>query len=162
MTEKKSLTPEKSEIPHREAIILAGGVTDKKSYEEKVKKLTEDRISQIADIQGKIHTDLMNLRIQSYEKRDLPSTQIDDAFRVISSYGNLKNMPNHFFITQEQINDLTYEMLISTQKNLPDGITAEDVANIGEQSIKNFHEILQSVNTTKETYEEKIEDVRVF
>ena len=72
----------------------------------------------------------MNLRIQSYEKRDMPSTQIDDAFRVISSYGNLERMPKHFPITREQINELTYEMLIFAQKNLPGGIAAEDVTNI--------------------------------
>ena len=163
MTEMNSPTPEQSISSNKEAVILAGGVIDKKNYEKGVKKLAENNnASQKADIHRKTHTDLIALRIQSYEKRDMPSTQIDDAFRVMSSYGNLEHMPKHFPIKIEQINDLTYEMLISAQKNLPDGITAEDIANIGEQSIKNFQEILQSVNTTKETYDEKIEDVRVF
>jgi hypothetical protein len=146
----------------KQVVILAGGVSDKEKFPAEVEKLMQEKAKQAFDIKKSTHTDLMNLLTQPYENRDMPSTQIDDAFRVISGYGDLKNMPNRFFITQEQINDLIYEMLTSTQKNLPDGITAEDVANIGEQSIKNFHEILQSVNTTKETYEEKIEDVRVF
>jgi hypothetical protein len=146
----------------KQVVILAGGVNDKEKFPVEVEKLKKEREQQAFDIKKSTHSDLIALRTQSYENRDMPSTQIDDAFRVISGYGDLKNMPNRFFITQEQINDLTYEMLIATQKNLPNGITVEDVANIGEQSIKNFHEILQSVNTTKETYEEKIEDVRVF
>jgi len=131
MTETNLPTSEKSEISNKEAVILAGGVIDKKNYEKGVKKLAEDKnTSQVADVHRKTHTDLIALRIQSYEKRDMPSTQIDDAFRVISSYGNLEHMPKHFPIKIEQINDLTYEMLISAQKNLPGGITAEDVANI--------------------------------
>jgi hypothetical protein len=153
---------EKSDASQKETIILAGGVIDEKEYEWALKKLTEDKALQIADVHGHIHTDLMNLRIQSYEKRDMPSTKIDDAFRVISSYGNLDRMPKNFLVTREQINDLIYEMLIATQKNLPDGITTEDVANIWEQSIKNFHEILQSVGTTKETYEDIVESVKDF
>lgn len=131
MTETNLPIPEKSLEPDKEAIILAGGVMNKKQFEAGVKKLAEDKnTSQIADVHRKTHTDLIVLRIQSYEKRDMPSTQIDDAFRVISSYGNLEHMPKHFPIKIEQINDLTYEMLISAQKNLPGGITAEDVANI--------------------------------
>lgn len=71
-------------------------------------------------------------------------------------------MPKRFPVKIEQINELIYEMLVAAQKNLPGGITAEDVANIGEQSIKNFHDILRSVGTTKETYEEKIQEAQTF
>lgn len=96
-----------------------------------MKKLAEENNAlRIADIHRKTHTDLIALRIQSYENRDLPSTKIDDAFRVISDYGDLKNMPKRFPVKIEQINELIYEMLVAAQKNLPGGITAEDVANI--------------------------------
>lgn len=60
----------------------------------------------------------------------MPSTKIDDAFRVISSYGNLERMPKHFLVTREQINDLIYEMLKVTQEEIPGGLTAEDISNI--------------------------------
>ncbi len=131
MAETNLPTSEKSDTPHKEAVILAGGLIDKKSYEEGVKKLAENNnASQIADIHRKTHTDLMALRIQSYENRDMPSTKIDDAFRVISSYGNLERMPKHFLVTREQINDLIYEMLKVTQEEIPEGLTAEDISNI--------------------------------
>lgn len=162
MAETNLPTSEKSDTPNKEAVILAGGVIDEKEYEWAVKKLTEDKVLQIAGVHGHIHTDLMNLRIQSYENRDMPSTKIDDAFRVISSYGNLENMPKQFLVTREQINDLIYEMLKVTQEEIPGGLTAEDVSNIWEWSIQNFHMILQSVGTTKRKYEDIVEDARVF
>lgn len=49
----------------------------------------------------------------------MPSTYMDDAFRAIMNYGSMENMPRHFMITQNQIHDLTYEMLKTTQENIP-------------------------------------------
>ncbi len=72
----------------------------------------------------------MNLLIQPYEERNVLSTQIDDAFRVMFKYSHLKKIPENFPLKREQVNELIYEMLISAQSNLPDGMTVEDVSNI--------------------------------
>lgn len=71
------------------------------------------------NIHAKTHTDITALRLQEYENRDMPSTYMDDAFRAIMQYGNMEHMPRHFMINQNQIHDLTYEMLRATQENIP-------------------------------------------
>jgi hypothetical protein len=146
----------------KQVVILAGGMGNEEKFQAEVDNLMEEKLQQSFNIKNRTHIDLMNLRIHWFDNRDLPSTCIDDAFRRICSYGNLKNVPNHFPITLEQINDLTYQMLQVTQEEISGGLTAEDVANIWEGSIQNFHEILRSVGTTQETYEEKVIEARDF
>lgn len=120
MTEKNTLIPPETSIPDKEVLILASGLIDKKDYHKSLDNLLEKKRRDIVDIHAKTHTDIAALRLQEYENRDMPSTYMDDAFRAIMSYGSMENMPRHFMITQDQIHDLTYEMLKTTQENIPE------------------------------------------
>lgn len=156
MNEKVLPKPEQeSQKYDKKVVILAGGVVDKEKYSEEIEKVSRDNAIQIWEIHSHMHSDLMNLQIQQYEKRDLPSTNIDDALRVISSYDHLELMPKDAPISLDQINNFTYEMLLSAEQHLPGGITPEDVANIWEWSIQNFQSLMRFMTVEElKNYEE--------
>lgn len=84
MAEKFLPSPDvTSSMPSKDVLILAGGLVGEKDYQKQVKKTVEKKAKEGMDINKSTHTDLMNLMIQSYENRDLPSTYMDDAFRLI-------------------------------------------------------------------------------
>ena len=122
----------------------------------------EEKAGQVEDTHENTHTNLINLRIQSYEKRDLPSTHIDDAFRKFLPQENTKSLSEVF--TTDEVNDFTYEMLCVAEENLQ-GITQEDINNIGNQSIINFQEILKFPTDREgkeKSYEEIMGEVQTF
>jgi len=162
MNEKATQDSNTQSDLRKKIIILAGGMSEEEDFRAKVEELMKERATEVWDIHKNTSRDLMNLLIQPYEERNVLSTQIDDAFRVMFKYSHLKKIPENFPLKREQVNELIYEMLISAQSNLPDGMTVEDVSNIWAWSIENFYEMLQERGIKKEKFEDIMDDAISF
>lgn len=176
MNEETQKSEKERPEPTKDSVILAWGLVKEENFSKEVlesqKKLTEQQES----VHKSTHADLMHLSVQWFSERDLPNTYIDDAFRRISLFGNLRDLPDETYtdthgrekkiITRGEINELIYEMLMETQRRLIENwwITKEDIRNIDDESIKWFQDIIRAYHSPIEDREDRptLDNIRTF